>query len=328
MKKIHIFLLLAVLIVLTIPQTQVFSAAPSAYNLIAEVNALRSANGLAELEVNNALMAAAQGQSDYLAATYGVSPPSWDMGHVGAGGTKAIDRAIAAGYVVPAGGYVHENWAAARESEPVSTIVYDMWSDASHWNQMLYADSTVVGAGISEVNGMVYYILNMGGVYGSSGATGGVASTIPTAAVTQRVAPVQVAKPNEDGSIIHVVKQGEALWSIAAAYDVTVDQIQSLNNLSENAYIYVGDELIVRSGYTPTPSPTITLTPRPPTRTPVPPQTAQPIATQEEEAVTASGFLGLDRQTMGLALILICGAGLALVVIGMSSKGKKSQKDQ
>ncbi len=126
---------------------------------------------------------------------------------------------------------------------------------------------------------------------------------------------------------MHVVKQGEALWSIAAAYDVTVDQIRSLNALQENAYIYVGDELIVRPGFTATPSPTATVTPRPPTRTPVPPQTAQPIATQEEEGNANGGFLGMDRQTMGLALILICGAGLALVIIGMSSKGKIPPKD-
>ncbi|GAI86775.1 unnamed protein product, partial [marine sediment metagenome] len=57
------------------------------------------------------LMAAAQGQADYLASEYGANFPSWDMGHIGAGGTYAIDRAVAAGYNVGPGWNVVENWA-------------------------------------------------------------------------------------------------------------------------------------------------------------------------------------------------------------------------
>ena len=65
--------------------------AGDAWQLIAEVNALRAAYGLSPYEVNNALMSAAQKQSDYQA-----SIGTWT--HTGAGGSRPYDRAVAAGY--------------------------------------------------------------------------------------------------------------------------------------------------------------------------------------------------------------------------------------
>jgi LysM repeat protein len=119
------------------------------------------------------------------------------------------------------------------------------------------------------------------------------------------------------------------LWSIAAGYEVTIDQLLALNNLSANAVIYEGQTLLVRMAYTPTPSPTITQTPRTPTRTPIPAQTAQAVKTQTPNSEDSSiGFLGLDRQTMGLALILISGIGLVLIIAGTMAKNKKSEPPQ
>jgi len=109
--------------------------------------------------------------------------------------------------------------------------------------------------------------------------------------------------------------------SIAAAYDITVDELIALNNLGKTPVIFEGQKLIIRPAYTPTPSPTATLTPRPPTRTPIPPQTPQPVATQEEK--NEGAFLNVDRSTMGLVLILLCGAGLALMIIGTISRDKQ-----
>ena len=66
-----------------------------------------------------------------------------------------------------------------------------------------------------------------------------------------------------------------------------------------------------------------------PVGTPIPQQTAQPIATVQEQAKGSSGakpILNMDRKTMGLALILICGVGLALMIIGIASKDKKPPK--
>jgi len=183
-----------------------------------------------------------------------------------------------------------------------------------------------VGAGVTEGDGYVYYIIDFAVQYGSGGSPGGgVASTVPTTAVTPRVAPVSVAPPNEDGSVYHEVEIGQALWSIAVAYEVTVDQLLALNNLSANTVIYEGQSLLVRAPHTPTPSPEATQTPLLPTRTPVPAQTARPVSAQTQDAGSdEKRFLGLDRQSMGLALILICGIGLVLIVVGTMAKEKKN----
>jgi len=327
MKKIPTLLLTAVLCALALPKSGVRSAAPSPYDVIAAVNELRAGKGLAALEIDGSLMTAAQGQSDYLGSTYGTDFPSWDQGHIGAGGTTARDRAIAAGYPLAAGMNVVENWAGGNNSTPLFDVIYDYWADDAHLSTMLTADGVAAGAGVTEGDGYVYYILNVAVRYGSGGSSsgGGVASTIPTTAVTAQVAPVRVATPDAEGRIIHVVKDLESLWGIAVAYETTIDQIKAVNGLNTDT-IFTGQELVIQMGYTPTPSPTATLTPRPPTRTPIPQQTAQPIATAQEKGTQKSGarsFLNMDRKTMGLVLILICGAGLALIVLGSAGKGKK-----
>jgi len=193
---------------------------------------------------------------------------------------------------------------------------------------MVYPGAKYAGVGITEVDGFDYYILDMAGAYSESNPSSGVASTIPTTAVTAQVAPVQVATPDAEGKIIHVVKNLQTLWGIAVAYDITIDQIKTANGLKTDT-IFTGQELVIQAAYTPTPSPTATLTPRPPTRTPIPQQTAQPVGTAVEKGKVNNGaksILNMDRKTMGLALILICGIGLALMIIGTASKDKKPPK--
>ncbi len=63
----------------------------SAYDVIAAVNQVRAANGLAPFEINGALMAAAQAHSDYQATTGSAS-------HTGSGGSSPGSRASSAGY--------------------------------------------------------------------------------------------------------------------------------------------------------------------------------------------------------------------------------------
>ena len=322
---------MAVFCTLALPKTGVRSAAPSPYDVIAAVNELRAGKGLPALEIDGSLMAAAQGQSDYLGSTYGTNFPSWDQGHTGAGGTTARDRAVAAGYPLAAGMNVVENWAGGNNSTPLFDVIYDYWADDAHMSTMITADGVAVGAGVTEGDGYVYYILNVAVRYGSGGSSsgGGVASTIPTTAVTAQVAPVRVATPNAEGRIIHVVKDLESLWGIAVAYETTIDQIKAVNGL-KNDMIFTGQELVIQAGYTPTPSPTATVTPRPPTRTPIPQQTARPVGTAQNKESGNGGvqsILNMDRKTMGLILILICGVGLALMVIGSAGKNKKPPKE-
>lgn len=329
MKKQRFLLLIAVLLISMIPAGRLQAAAPTGYDLISAVNDLRGTNGLAAIDTNSALMSAAQDHAEYLAATCADNYESCD-GHTGAGGTRAYDRALAAGYNLTSGMNVVENWAGRNSSIALSEVIYYTWGDEEHMANMLHEDAVAVGAGVSEGNGdSVYYVLNIAVNYGSGGSGVGVSSTVPTTAATAQIALVQVATPQPDGRIVHVVDTGQALWNIAAAYEVAVDQLKDLNNLSGDIITY-GQELLVQVGYTATPTELPTATPRPATRTPVPAQTAQSISTAESEdkEEESGAIFGMDRQTMGLALILICGAGLALVVIGTVSKDKEKKKDK
>lgn len=58
--------------------------------------------------------------------------------------------------------------------------------------------------------------------------------------------PVEVATPQEDGAILHTVEKGQTLWSIAAAYGITVDQLRALNGIPvDSDIIYEGQMLYI-----------------------------------------------------------------------------------
>jgi LysM repeat protein len=149
---------------------------------------------------------------------------------------------------------------------------------------------------------------------------------IPTTAITY-VVPVRKATPNADGSIVHVVEYGQTLYAIADAYEVTIDQIQTLNKLTSTT-IYVGDKLIIQATFTPTaigqptltvpartPSKNFTITPRPPTATPSPtnPTTVMPTPTPTPIPTVLSG---IGKDPLLLLIIIIASAGLFMMVAG------------
>lgn len=299
--------------------------ASTAYDLITAVNELRTKNGLASLETNTALMAAGKVQSDYLAS---IGYTNITNGHVGPGGSYAIDRAIAAGYPVAQGIDVQDCWAFTSINEPISALFLNssIWNDAEHMNLILNKYAKHVGAGVTEKDGFVYYDLVISYDWSITPKDSGTPSvSIPTKSTTPQVAPVVVAAPQADGSIVHVVQPNQALWSIAIAYGTTIEQLRQLNNFqSANTIIPIGYHLLIRPAFTPTPMPTVTTTPRQPTRTPVP---AQIIETMQiaptKSAASAPSFMpGLDRTTTGLILILLCGIGLVLVIMGTLRRKK------
>jgi hypothetical protein len=83
--------------------------------------------------------------------------------------------------------------------------------------------------------------------------------------------PVITATPRPDGSIVHVVQEGQTLWTIAAVYGLDLAQLLSLNGLAEDSFVHPGDEVIVRPAATATPtdapSPTVAPSAPPPTAT-------------------------------------------------------------
>lgn len=237
----------------------------SASEVIQLVNQLRAANGLAPYRVDRALMATAQAHSEYQAAN-GITS------HSGKGGSRPHDRVVAYGYGGGAAVYVSENIASGTHLSAGQAVGW--WQgDNLHLTTMISSKYTDVGAGVAEADGVVYYTLDVGYVAGQEGqppespptpdnsSGGGSASTpalrgTPVAAVS----PIQVATPRPDGSIVHEVQPGQALWNIAAVYEVGLSYLMLLNNLNESALIYPGDKLVIRPP-DPTPVPQISPTP-------------------------------------------------------------------
>ena len=221
------------------PKTGSGASSGNAYDVIAAVNQVRSANGLPSFDVNGALMAAAQAHSDYQAASGSIS-------HSGSGGSNPTSRALAAGY----SGSVIENIYGGMNASPQQAVSW--WQgDSLHLNTLLSTRHTDAGAGVATSGGVVYYTLDVGsGAGGSSGSTG--ASTLPAsgAAVAPATAvafnPVLIASPNPDGSIVHVVQAGQTLWTIAATYKIALADLLQLNGFTSNTFIYPGNKILIK----------------------------------------------------------------------------------
>jgi LysM repeat protein len=235
--------------------------ATDAYTLIAEVNALRAANGLAPYAINATLMAVAQAHSDYQAASGTVT-------HYSSDGSRPYQRALAAGYPVGGdlslGGFFSENIQAGTNLSPAGAVL--AWQgDAPHLNTMLSPYLTEVGAGVTNVNGYIYYTLDASTPSGGAvpiytpgpdatpdpNATPGAGGALPT---LDWIMPVITSTPKEDGQVVHEVQVGQSLWGVADVYGTTVQEIRALNNMSVNELVYPGELLLIRTVATEIPS--------------------------------------------------------------------------
>jgi LysM repeat protein len=140
------------------------------------------------------------------------------------------------------------------------------WADADHMRPAVTPAYCNVGAGVAQAaNGSYYFILQA--AYTANQACGEYTSVTgddpqtganPISPVSQVIIPVKVATPDADGRIYHVVQAGQSFWSIAIAYQVTIQDLEVWNNLSRDYSLSVGQELFIPSsgteGYaTPTP---------------------------------------------------------------------------
>ncbi len=289
------------------------------YALIDAVNNLRIGNGLPPYEIDNTLMSIAQSHSSYQASIGQVT-------HIGAGGTRPRDRAVAAGYGGGATFFISENIAGGTDLSVDGAI--SMWlGDDPHIQTMLSPNYQEIGAGVAEADGFVYYTIDA--AYVAGGSYSPPATAKPGGPTALPYYAVQTTTPNSDGSIVHTVMAGQNLTLIAKAYGITVAQLKESNNMTSDA-LYVGDILIIRLGNTPgptvTPSPTSTPTraataTRKPTRTPT--LTANPSVTPTaalaaDPVQTDSSPGGEDRlgSILVIAIVVMASGGVILMVVG------------
>jgi LysM repeat protein len=320
------------------------ASAGSGYEVIDLVNQVRAANGLAPLEANGALMAAAQGHSEYMAETGSVS-------HTGAGGSSPASRAAAAGY---AGSGVIENIMSGANLTPQQAVQW--WQgDSLHLSTLLSTTSEHAGAGVAASGDTVYITLVVGHTGSGSGSGSSSAPQPLSSAGPEQPAPlstpevviqVEVSTPAADGSVIHVVEPGQTLWEIATAYKIGLQDLYALNGMDENSVIFPGERVLIKapgktpvgtllvtettaaaSGTvssestatersTPEPSPTRRL----PTRTPAPATPAATAVTPSLPALASAGILqdnGLTRIDPILVVIAVIAlGGIGLILAG------------
>ncbi len=270
MKKWPLILLLGlILFSLSLDSPPKSVQIEDAYQVIAAVNAFRTANGLPALQIDNSLMAAAQAQSNYQASIGQVT-------HVGAGGSSASERAISYGFGGGAQVFVSENIAGGI-TMTINKAIYDYWQDSLHLHTMLNPAALYIGAGVATNGDTIYYTVDTGYYAGASGS-GNVTSSGENSSSDQPAAPSGpsadpfiIATQAEDGSIIHSVGYGQTLVGIANSYGVTVGELLILNDMTLDSVIYPEDEIIIQPAFTPT----ITESPT----TPAPTETSQPSET-------------------------------------------------
>jgi uncharacterized protein YkwD len=280
----------------------------AAYDLIDEVNALRTSNGLPAYNIDPILMAVAQAHTDYQVSIGSTT-------HYSADGSRPRDRAIAAGYGGGATVFISENIAGGTGLTPAEAVVW--WQgDDPHLNTMLGPNYTDVGAGAGESGGVWRYTLDAGYVAGGSyiaptavpGVTGAAAAPVSPGFILSTAAP--------DGSIIHVVQAGQTLWTIAAYYGIDIDVLRKLNNLSASPLLHIGQQIIVQPATSPTPtaSPTKVVTVTPTVRA-----TATRAAFTRTPPPSSSPTPTPAPPPMGTTSWILIGAGGGLMAIGIAA---------
>jgi LysM repeat protein len=294
----------------------------STAEVIAAVNALRASRGLAAYQVDTSMMAYAQEHANYMASIDMAThqrpdgSTSWSVG---------IEENIATG---------------TNGMLTVDMIMNDIWSDAIHMKTMVSFSGGSIGAGIALKGNQLYISIDVRPV-GTAGPIPLVTSkpSTPGAAATKSI-PLEslvTVTPRPDGAVVHKVGYGQTLWNIALAYGVKIDDIRRLNGLDPNSNnIYDGWKLIIRPASpenatlaakaaitAATPTTGDTPAPAAPTKTRVPPSATvkppaavipSPTPTPTSKPIQLESFLP-DRKITALILILICAAGLGIVVV-------------
>lgn len=246
-RSILLCAFLFVFLTLNVRPSSAISPERSGYDVVAAVNGFRANLGLHTLQINGTLMAVAQAQSDYQAGIGSVT-------HTGPGGSRPKDRAAAAGYGGGASFYMSEIIYGGTGAT-VQTALNWWRNSPPHYEAMVSNVYTEAGAGVASAGGWNYFTMLLahpttGSFTPSSDDDYGEVESLPA------IMPVVVASPMADGSIVHIVQIGQTLWTIAAVYDVDLNELLALNNLPPSAIIHPDDEILVKPGISEIPSDT------------------------------------------------------------------------
>ena len=218
-----------------------------------------------------------------------------------------------------------------------------MWlGDDEHLNTMLSPDRSDIGAAVA-VSDQIYVVLEtalstpgrqhqgtaydiLTGIPMTQAACMGWSTQSAAGYVdlSQYSIPVVLSTARPDGDVIHEVKYGQTLWSIAIEYGTTIEQIKRLNNLTNDTVIQ-GWRLLVRKGATQPVSAAPTFIPSPQngpaTSTPAY-ATATPSSTPSPNEMSMVGQSLVENKLVVVALII----SLSVLVAAIAGFGKRKNE--
>lgn len=149
-----------------------------------------------------------------------------------AGGNNPLSPSIVwSGWVTSPNGWVRASVdATAGEGGAVTLFLYSTQTQPSNPNAMYWDDASLIVGG-------------EGGTAGTAVPGATPVPVVPTPAFAPFVAP-QGTQP--DGSVVHIVGSGDTIDAIAVAYQTTRQAILDLNPGLRPAFIFPGQEIIVR----------------------------------------------------------------------------------
>jgi uncharacterized protein YkwD len=310
-------------------------SAPSPAEIINAVNDLRMQRGLNPLLVNDVLMQVAAEQANALAASGGT------IGHERPCGMSLGQQLLLMGFPLwgdlSMDGYRSENWGVAMTTEDAIS----MWlGDDIHTNTMLSEYRSDIGAAVA-VSDQIYVVLetalstpsrkNQSTAYDiltgvprtQAACMGWQTQSAEMGPLAQYSIPVAMSTARPDGDVIHEVKYGQTLWSIAIQYKTTIAELKRLNGLPDDT-VLPGWKLLVQKGATQPPPSTATfiLAPQNSSATPSPAWTPIPTLTPASSEMSMLGESLKANKIVVFALIV----SFSVLVAGIVGFRKKREE--
>ena len=315
-----------------IPTETPGASAPAPADIINAVNNLRLSHGLNALNTHPILMQVAAEQASALAASEGA------VGHARPCGMTLGQDLLMRGYPLlgdlSMDGYRSENCVAAFTTEDAISF----WlSDDEHTNTMLSPNRSDIGAAVA-VSDQIYVVLetalrtNSGQMqYDAYAILTGIPMTQSACLsaatqfaeygnLSQYSVPVMINTALPNGDVIHEVKYGQSLWSIAIQYGTTIAQIKRLNHLPSDV-ISPGQKLIVQINATQPAPAAATLSPTSEgfVFAVTPSSTPSPVVSETQTTGASSGQFLRDNGVVIVALII----SLSVMLAGLGVFGRK-----
>ena len=308
---------------------------PSPAEVIDAVNMLRLQHGLNVLIANDVLMQVAAEQVSALAASEGA------IGHERPCGMTLGQQLLLMGFPLwgdlSMDGYRSENWGTAR----MAADAISMWlGDDLHTNTMLSPNRSDIGAAVAvDINGQIYIVLETAlstpGRKHQNTAYDILTSIPMTQAacmgwttpgsgyvdLSQYSVPVALSTARPDGDVVHEVKYGQTLWSIAIEYGTTIEQLKRFNNLPDDTVVS-GWKLLVQKGATQPapPTPTFILSPQTLSATPTLTLTQPPTSTTPKPNEMSILTQSLGANKVVVAALIVSFSVLVAAVVGFGKK--------